>query len=160
MNPPFDEPSSVAFDGDRMIVTNDAYFSGDSTHWAIFDVFAGEPGAPLYVPPASLTPGTSLAQGRAPRRSRYRLRVGLRVAHSGVAHHYRFTALQLRRGRWRALPRALIVFAGKRVRTDRRGRATILVTLSRRGRYAAKLERGRRTVARAFVRVTATGQWF
>jgi hypothetical protein len=47
---PFDEPSSVQFDGDRMIVTNDAYFSGDETHWVIYDVYAGEPGAPVYVP--------------------------------------------------------------------------------------------------------------
>jgi sugar lactone lactonase YvrE len=50
MSVPFDEPSSVQFDGDRMIVTNDAYFSGDQTHWVLFDVFAGEPGAPVYVP--------------------------------------------------------------------------------------------------------------
>jgi len=49
---PFDEPSSVQFDGDRMIVTNDAYFSGDETHWVIYDVYAGEPGAPVYVPGA------------------------------------------------------------------------------------------------------------
>jgi sugar lactone lactonase YvrE len=47
---PFDEPSSVQFDGERMIVTNDAYFSGDQTHWVLFDVWAGEPGAPVYVP--------------------------------------------------------------------------------------------------------------
>jgi hypothetical protein len=47
---PFDEPSSVQFDGSRMIVTNDAYFSGDQTHWVLYDVWAGEPGAPVYVP--------------------------------------------------------------------------------------------------------------
>jgi sugar lactone lactonase YvrE len=50
MSVPFDEPSSVQFDGDRMIVTNDAYFSGDQTHWVLFDVYAGEQGAPVYVP--------------------------------------------------------------------------------------------------------------
>src|SRR5205085_812381 len=32
MEVPFDSPSSVQFDGDRLIVTNDCYFSGDSTH--------------------------------------------------------------------------------------------------------------------------------
>jgi sugar lactone lactonase YvrE len=47
---PFDEPSSVQFDGSRMIVTNDAYFSGDESHWVLYDVWAGEPGAPVYVP--------------------------------------------------------------------------------------------------------------
>jgi sugar lactone lactonase YvrE len=50
MTVPFDEPSSVAFDGDRMIVTNDAYISGDQTHWVIYDVYAGEPGEPVFVP--------------------------------------------------------------------------------------------------------------
>ncbi|HEY0632196.1 MAG TPA: SMP-30/gluconolactonase/LRE family protein, partial [Thermoleophilaceae bacterium] len=47
---PFDSPSSVEFDGTRMIVTNDAYFSGDQSHMVIFDVFAGEPGEPVFVP--------------------------------------------------------------------------------------------------------------
>jgi hypothetical protein len=50
MSVPFDEPSSVQFDGERMIVTNDAYFSGEQSHWVIYDVWAGEPGAPVYVP--------------------------------------------------------------------------------------------------------------
>lgn len=49
---PFDEPSSVQFDGDRMIVTGDAYFSGDPAHWVIYEVWAGEPCAPVYVPQA------------------------------------------------------------------------------------------------------------
>jgi hypothetical protein len=40
----------VHFDRDRMIVTNDAHFSGDQTHRVLFDVFAGEPGAAVYVP--------------------------------------------------------------------------------------------------------------
>jgi sugar lactone lactonase YvrE len=71
---PFDEPSSVAFDGDRMIVTNDAYFSGDASHWALFDVYAGEPGAPIYVPP---TPPPAVAPPASHRASPYRLRVEL-----------------------------------------------------------------------------------
>jgi sugar lactone lactonase YvrE len=50
MTVPFDGPSSVQFDGERMIVTNDAFFSGDQSHWVLFDVWAGEPGAPVYVP--------------------------------------------------------------------------------------------------------------
>jgi sugar lactone lactonase YvrE len=47
---PYDSPSSVIFDGDRLIVTNDAYFSGDRSHQVLFDVAAGEPGARPFVP--------------------------------------------------------------------------------------------------------------
>jgi sugar lactone lactonase YvrE len=49
---PFDEPSSVQFLDDRLIVTNDAYFSGDASHFVLFDVYAGagERGAPHYLP--------------------------------------------------------------------------------------------------------------
>ena len=156
MNPPFDEPSSVAFDGDRMIVTNDAYFSGDSSHFAIFDVFAGESGAPVYVPPTSgaaqAPPGGSARRHGA----RYRLRVRLRSVHAGMAHNYRFTALVRRGGRWRPLRHALVLFAGRRRRTDAHGDVTFVATLRHRGRYAAVLKVSRRVVARGFVHVLST----
>lgn len=42
---PWDTPTSVQFLGRRLLVTNQAYFSGDSSHWAVFDVEAGERGA-------------------------------------------------------------------------------------------------------------------
>ncbi len=47
---PFDEPSSVQFLDDRLIVTNDAYFSGNPSHFVLFDVFAGERGMPHVLP--------------------------------------------------------------------------------------------------------------
>jgi hypothetical protein len=47
---PFDEPSGVTFDGERLLVTNLSYLAGDPTHWAIFDIFAGEPGLALFHP--------------------------------------------------------------------------------------------------------------
>jgi sugar lactone lactonase YvrE len=47
---PFDEPSSVQFLDDRLLVTNDAYFSGDPSHWVLFDVFAGERGMRHFLP--------------------------------------------------------------------------------------------------------------
>jgi hypothetical protein len=49
---PFDEPSSVQFSGTRLIVTNLAYVSGDTSHQVLFDIEAGEPGAPVFVPGA------------------------------------------------------------------------------------------------------------
>lgn len=47
---PFDGPSSVQFDGEDVIVTNDAFFTGDASHFALFDVYVAEPGLPVYVP--------------------------------------------------------------------------------------------------------------
>ena len=43
---PFDGPSSVRFLGTRLMVANQAYFTGDRTRHAILDVEAGEPGLP------------------------------------------------------------------------------------------------------------------
>jgi hypothetical protein len=53
---PFDEPSSVEFDGTSLIVTNLAYASGNTSHQVLFDIEAGEPGAPVFVPPAATPP--------------------------------------------------------------------------------------------------------
>jgi sugar lactone lactonase YvrE len=47
---PWDTPTSVQFLGDRLLVTNQAYFTGDSSHWVVFDVAAHEPGLATYVP--------------------------------------------------------------------------------------------------------------
>lgn len=53
---PFDEPSSVQFDGTSLIVTNLAYASGDASHQVLFDVESGEPGMPIFVPPGAKPP--------------------------------------------------------------------------------------------------------
>jgi sugar lactone lactonase YvrE len=50
---PFDEPSSAQFSGQSLIVTNQSYLAGDTSHMALLDVYAGEAGMPAYVPPAS-----------------------------------------------------------------------------------------------------------
>jgi sugar lactone lactonase YvrE len=47
---PFDGPASVAFLGQSALVSNQSFPRGDSANWAIFDVFAGEPGLPLARP--------------------------------------------------------------------------------------------------------------
>jgi hypothetical protein len=47
---PWDTATSVQFLGTRILVTNQAYFSGDSSHWVIFDVQAGERGMPVFTP--------------------------------------------------------------------------------------------------------------
>jgi sugar lactone lactonase YvrE len=47
---PFDEPSGVTFGGNRLLVTNLSYLAGNANAWAVYDVFAGEQGVPLYRP--------------------------------------------------------------------------------------------------------------
>jgi sugar lactone lactonase YvrE len=47
---PWDTATSVQFLGRRILVTNQAYFTDDSSHWVVFDVEAGETGLHLFVP--------------------------------------------------------------------------------------------------------------
>lgn len=47
---PFDAPSSVQFLGDRLMVANQSYFTGDPSRQAILDVLAGEPGLKRPIP--------------------------------------------------------------------------------------------------------------
>jgi sugar lactone lactonase YvrE len=49
-DPPFDGPASVAFAGESVLVTNQSFPAGNPDHWAVFDVFTGEPGLPLFRP--------------------------------------------------------------------------------------------------------------
>ncbi len=50
MEVPFDQPASAAFLGERVLVTNHALFSRNPDRYAVLDVFAGEPGLPLFRP--------------------------------------------------------------------------------------------------------------
>ena len=52
---PFDSPSNVSFLGTRVMVANQAYFSGDKSRQAILDVEVGEEGLPELIPPAPQT---------------------------------------------------------------------------------------------------------
>jgi sugar lactone lactonase YvrE len=49
MEVPFDGPASVAFLGERVLVTNQST-AGIPASWAVLDVFAGERGLPLFRP--------------------------------------------------------------------------------------------------------------
>jgi hypothetical protein len=49
---PFDAPGSVTFDGDNVIVTNEASLTNADAHWALLQIAVGEPGLPLSLPPA------------------------------------------------------------------------------------------------------------
>jgi len=140
---PFDEPSSVAFDGDRMIVTNDAYFSGDPSHFAIFDVFAGEQGAPVFVPP--IPRKSTIPMDDATVRPGH-VRAGRRV----TLHVHVFKPGQPARG----VAGARAVIRGvKSHKTDRRGRTRLRTRFHRAGLYSVKIHKGGKTIAHGYVRV-------
>ena len=61
---PFDQPASAAFLGDRVLVTNHALFSRNPNSYAVLDVFADEPGLPLFRP---VIPGPAANPGQPPR---------------------------------------------------------------------------------------------
>ena len=50
---PFDTPSSATFLGERLLVANQS-FTGDTSHHAILDVWAGESGVPPFLPKHAL----------------------------------------------------------------------------------------------------------
>jgi sugar lactone lactonase YvrE len=52
MQVPFDLPASIAFLGRQALVTNHAWVSQNRSHYAVLDLFAGEPGLPLFRPSA------------------------------------------------------------------------------------------------------------
>jgi hypothetical protein len=47
---PFDSPANVAFLGRRALITNHAFITRDSSHYAVLDLFADEHGLPLVRP--------------------------------------------------------------------------------------------------------------
>jgi hypothetical protein len=47
---PFDAPADVAFSEKRLLVTNSSFFAANPASWAVFDIYAGEPGLPLIRP--------------------------------------------------------------------------------------------------------------
>jgi sugar lactone lactonase YvrE len=76
-DPPFDAPANIAFLGNDALITNHAFVVFAPTHWAILDLYAGEPGLPFFLP--SLRHGSTgtTAHGRKKRRShRHRQRRG------------------------------------------------------------------------------------
>jgi sugar lactone lactonase YvrE len=152
MEVPFDSPSSVQFDGERLIVTNDAFFSGEQTHMVLFDVFASEPGEPVFTPGVT-QPSPQVVKSR----KRSSLAVRPRAVNAGRKRRkVRFRARVADAAGKRPLARGTVRFAGKRHRTDARGVAVFHVRLKSRGlRVARLLAPGgkRRAVAKAVLKV-------
>jgi sugar lactone lactonase YvrE len=112
---PVNGPASVAFDGSRLLVTNQGFPEGSADSWAVLDVFVGETGLPLFRP-FVLGPGTD----RTPL-PRLRLSVKPKRAIVGRPTRFRFHV----RLRGKPVKGALIRFTRRRVRTGPRGRASM-----------------------------------
>jgi hypothetical protein len=119
---PFDTPSSAVFDGSRLLVTNLSYFADDRAHQVIFDVEAGERGAPLFVP-----------------RLRLRLRVVPRNLIAGRRVRLDVWVRLLGAGPGAALPRdAAVQLGGHRYGVGPHGRVTVSVRFARAGRMRVR----------------------
>lgn len=112
---PVNGPASVAFDGSRLLVTNQGFPEGTPESWAVLDVFAGETGLPLFRP-FVLAP----RPGRKPL-PRLRLTIEPKRAIVGRRTRFRFRV----RLRGKPVKGALIRFTGRRVRTGPKGRASM-----------------------------------
>jgi hypothetical protein len=90
------------------------------------------------------------------RQSTARIRVAVtpRRARAGARTRFRFRATALIAGRRRPVARAEVRFAGRRVRTDRAGRASMSRRLPRAGRYRVRASRSDLRPGTATVRLT------
>jgi sugar lactone lactonase YvrE len=135
---PFDAPGSVAFDGNELLVANQASIVVNPAHWAILGIDAGEPGLPLSLPPPAPVP-------------RYALTVSPRYVPFGATVTLHFRAVRVTAGHRAPVTRAVVTLAGHRTRTGASGRATLRLHLRRRAVLRARLLVGRRAVAQAIV---------
>ena len=134
MDPPFDTPPGIHFDGKRLLVANIAYTTGDQSRQVIFDVWAGEPGVSLFRPAVS------------PPRPRIRLRVRPTVVAVGRSVRLKFRATRRAGSGQRPVTDALIHVRGRRLRTGARGRARAVFRFRKSGVvHASARKRGFRS---------------
>lgn len=92
------------------------------------------------------------------RKPRIRVSVRPRVARRGRPTRFRFRTTTIRQGRHRPASGVDVWLAGKRVRTNRRGRASLLVTLRARRTYSIRASKRGLAPGRARIRVLVSGR--
>lgn len=135
---PWDGPASVAFLGDRVLVTNQSPIAGNPESWAVFDVFAGERGQPLYRPRLA--------------RPALRLVVSRRTVPAGASARLHVRVTRTVAAAVRPVPGATVRLGAVRARTGSRGVARLRVTLPP-GRHA--LDASKRGFRRVRITVRA-----
>jgi sugar lactone lactonase YvrE len=134
---PYDEPSSVQFDGDRLIVTNLAFIDGNASpnHQVLFDVWAGEPGMAIYHPPAP--PVAAAAAATSAALPSLQLTVSPRSVTVGKRTRFRFRVTSATGASGGPVSGATVGFAGRATHTGRNGRASLTLTIHRAGSVRA-----------------------
>jgi len=161
---PFDSPSNARFHGTRILVANQSFLFGNAANQAILAVETGEEGVPEHIPAGAGDRPTAppAPDDGAPTTPRLRLTVAPRRLTAGrrSAVRVRVTAPTGPGGARRSVRGATVRLAGRRARTDRRGRARLTVRAARPGTLRAIATRKgmRRTEVRVTVRrATRTG---
>jgi sugar lactone lactonase YvrE len=121
---PLDAPASIAFLGQRLLVSNHSAIRGDSSSWAILDVFAGEPGLALHYP----------------RIFKPKLELKVRSARRGPDNRPRVRVRVTRHRASRALPvaGATVRALRARARTDAHGAATLTLKAGAKSPFAVR----------------------
>jgi sugar lactone lactonase YvrE len=140
---PFDGPSSARFQGSRLLVANQSALFGVAANQAILAVETGEVGVPELIPAGAGTPPPAIGSGSTATRPALRVVVTPRRLLVGRRTTLRLRVTAVQAGVRRGVARARVRLAGRSVRTDARGRATVTVR--------------RTTTARVRVVATATG---
>jgi sugar lactone lactonase YvrE len=139
---PVDAPGSAAFLGERLLVTNHSAILGNPSSWAILDVFAGEAGLPLHYPVIAPRP----------RRPRIKLSASPKRALAGAERRFRFRARVGSGPRSYPASGARIRVGARRLKTNRRGRASTTIRIGDRGRREAVARRRGLRPGRAAIR--------
>jgi sugar lactone lactonase YvrE len=136
---PLDAPASLAFLGQRLLVTNHSAIRGDPSSWAVLDVFAGERGLPLFLPRIYRPVLRVKARAASPTHgacARLRIRVTRHLASKEVP-----------------VAGATTRAAGASARTNARGAATLTLRRHVAGPIVVSARKPGFTAARAVVRV-------
>src|SRR6185436_1209811 len=123
---------------ERLLVTNQSPIAGNPDSWAVFDVFAGEKGLPLYRPLLA--------------KSRLRIKVSRRRVPAGTPTTVRVRATRLLAAAKKPVAGVSLRLGASRARTGRSGRARLRVSL-RQGRH--RLRASKRGFSRAHVVIQA-----
>lgn len=121
---PFDGPSSARFQGSRLLVANQSALFGTVANQAILAVQTGEQGMPELIPAGA---GDPPATAPVPPAATPRLAVTVSPSRLVLGRRttVRLRVTAVRGGVRRAVPRARVRLAGRAVRTDARGRASL-----------------------------------
>ncbi len=121
-------PETQATLGKQLLVTNQTFPVSHPQWWAVLDIFAGEPGLPLFTPVI------------APPSTRPRLRISAqpRSARPGTRTRFSFQVSVGRGARERMIANARIAFAGVTLSTNNRGTASAVVRLTGSGPTMAR----------------------